>query len=173
MCVIATAGVIFFGSDQKYIAYFAPHLFFTALVFYIPGVYLIYRHYKKKNSQRLYILRKPVEQFKKSAVKKNVDLSQCDIVPACEEFVQSLKKSMNYHLNFQDTLYSKEFLTNELCENDYHLVYKEGDAYFVTTAISLDEAEISEELRVKRYTDLYVDQTNPEKYYFDIEFLEV
>lgn len=173
LCVIATAGVVFFGSDQEYILDFGTHLFFVSLFLYIPGIYLLYKHYKRKNAGRLRILRKPVQQFKKQARREKVDLMKCRIVPGGDESLNGCKRSMDYHLNFHDTLYSKEFLTNELTDVDFHLVYEDDNRRFVSSPIPLEEAEISEELRVKRETCIYVDAADAERYYFDIEFLEV
>lgn len=171
-CVIATAGVIFFGSGQEYIMDFGAHLFFVSLFLYIPGIFLIYKHYKNKNRKRLRVLREPIQRFKKKAAKKTIDLAECRLVPAHDACVTGNNRSLDYRLNFHDSLYSKEFLTNELTDETFHLLFEEADKCYVSSGVPLEESEITEELRVKKYTTLYVDEANPNRYYFDIEFLE-
>lgn len=165
------AGIIYFGTVVLSELSYAPQLFFLSITGMIPGLYLVYEDQRRKNQNRLRKYREPINKFKKKAKKKVIPLDDCELIPKKEFNGDSI--SMDYHLQFYNSLYSKEYFINETPEDEYVIFYQKDNYRFYSTPIPLDPEEISEEMRVKKYTDLYYNRENPREYYFDIEFLAV
>ena len=172
LTAIATAGVVFFGSDHYDNTDAGTLFFFFSLFLYLPALYMLYKHFTSKNAQRLSVLRKPIEEFKKSATVATVDFTNCEILPANHERIKDTSNSMDYRLNFHETLYSKDYVVNGVNDKSFRLVYTLNGDTFVSSPIPLPYGEIADTIKTTGQTNLYFNGKQAGLYYFDIEFFE-
>lgn len=172
LLVLATACVVFFGSDRYENTDYGTLFFFFSLFLYLPALFLLYKHFKKRNAQRLSILRKPIEEFKKSATVTSVDLAKCEILPANHEEIKNIPTGMDYRLTFHETLYSNDYIVNEVNGQPFRLVYSMNGNTFMSSPIPLPYDEIVHTIKTTGRTNLYFNGKKPRVYYFDIEFFE-
>jgi hypothetical protein len=123
-----------------------PYLFFVG-AFIIGGIILGLNRYRKAKAK---IINQTSSELKKNGFQISIDLSACEI------------KHRQYYEG------------NELRDISvivYNGVVGGKNVRFVTPSIYLSREQVQGLLKEHQRTLIYVDMLNPNRYYFDIEFL--
>ncbi len=167
--------VLFFRNyEGRVIPY--PILWWLLGILLLPfSSWLFYSARKERMNDKRKVVRQAIEKLKSEADVIHVDVDDCEVLTGYDKIIDDGEINVSPKYQMFSAFLPEDDPSPEIDKESSVIVFKTDvqgkEMKFVSRRIRKDGVTMEFLLANKKQIDLYVDKNNPQKYWFDLDFL--